>query len=544
MGYFVKLNYKKAKDNYKPHDELRVHLVYRFKAEVYNYSTGISVKKKDWNENHSKSSKTNKQFILKSDLDSADKNLLLEQKIKELNDVILNLKKQGLPPTVDLIKSHLNSLQQTKIRESYKEIHLSLLLEKYLTYIRSDAYLAFSGNSQSYVRSLTSSLKDIIAFTNNYQMKNGIRLLPADIDDSYMGGLIQHCIERGLQRSTIKKRIKVLVSFGKWLEQEHGVRFIVPKVKHKSQSPKKQIIWFEEKELQQLFEFREFEITNKNHTKHLTKNGHKIEYLYDKMRANRGSKTITYTSYEVHKDMLVFLCGTGLRFSDLVELKSDNFRFIGNNNFKRAGYQLSEIAIYPKKTSESVNIPVSRMVFEIYKKYIKNRGVGMYLFPRTGKGNPISGQKFNKHIKEICRIVGLNRLVSNPDFDWYNNIMAGTGNPKHLWEVVSSHIGRRTMIRNLVDCGYDRRTIMSITGHKQYKTLDVYYEVTQKDRMKHNHKLFSYVLDSPEKEKATSALDQFQKHQVEVYQSLLQQGKLNPETFSTLMEELYNYSQS
>ncbi|MDH3697984.1 MAG: hypothetical protein OEQ81_04920, partial [Flavobacteriaceae bacterium] len=261
MGYFVKLNYKKAKDNYKPHDELRVHLVYRFKAEVYNYSTGISVKKKDWNENHSKSSKTNKQFILKSDLDSADKNLLLEQKIKELNDVILNLKKQGLPPTVDLIKSHLNSLQQTKIRESYKEIHLSLLLEKYLTYIRSDAYLAFSGNSQSYVRSLTSSLKDIIAFTNNYQMKNGIRLLPADIDDSYMGGLIQHCIERGLQRSTIKKRIKVLVSFGKWLEQEHGVRFIVPKVKHKSQSPKKQIIWFEEKELQQLFEFREFEIT-------------------------------------------------------------------------------------------------------------------------------------------------------------------------------------------------------------------------------------------------------------------------------------------
>ena len=167
----------------------------------------------------------------------------------------------------------------------------------------------------------------------------------------------------------------------------------------------------------------------------------------------------------------------------------------------------------------------------------------MYLFPRTKKGNDISGQKFNKHIKEICRIIGLNRMVSSHDFDWYNNIMAGTGNPKRLWEVVSSHIGRRTMIRNLVDCGYDRRTIMSITGHKQYKTLDVYYEVTQKDRMKHNHKLFSYALDSPKKKKSISALNQFQKHQVEIYQSLLQQGKLNPETFAVLMEELYNFPQ-
>jgi hypothetical protein len=40
---------------------------------------------------------------------------------------------------------------------------------------------------------------------------------------------------------------------------------------------------------------------------------------------------------------------------------------------------------------------------------------------KTKYGNPISNQKFNKHIKEICKIIGIDDLVAKPSFDMMEN---------------------------------------------------------------------------------------------------------------------------
>ena len=48
-------------------------------------------------------------------------------------------------------------------------------------------------------------------------------------------------------------------------------------------------------------------------------------YIKDNIDSKEGFKR--YTSYEVYKDMLLFLCGVGCRFGDMVKMKVSNLQF-------------------------------------------------------------------------------------------------------------------------------------------------------------------------------------------------------------------------
>ena len=180
----------------------------------------------------------------------------------------------------------------------------------------------------------------------------------------------------------------------------------------------------------------------------------------------------------------------------MVNLNLENFKELEkrDKSKKKGEFIKGEFVLVPQKTGRTVRIPNTPLTWEIYVKYSSGRGVGMKLFPKTKFGNIVPNQKFNKHIKEICRIVGLNRPIQKPVYDWNNKVVDGTDRTYQLWEVVTSHIGRRTMIRTYIDVGYDRRTLMSITGHKNYKTLDVYYESTEQDRFKFNNLLHTNIV--------------------------------------------------
>ncbi len=57
--------------------------------------------------------------------------------------------------------------------------------------------------------------------------------------------------------------------------------------------------------------------------------------------------------------------------------------------------------------------------------------------------------------------------------------------PKPLYELISSHGGRRGFIKNSIDMGnMDYSTIMKLSGHKTFSEFKKYISVTQKDVMK------------------------------------------------------------
>lgn len=477
------LNYRKSKESYSPSDELIINLRYYSNGindgRLLNISTGVKCKIKDWKTNYKKT--TQKEPIKKTDKDYKKKNLILKQKESELITIISQINWDDKIPTVDLVKSLIRKGNNQKKVNSTVEIHFLVLFDLFHKYKNSLSIL-----TENTKRTINGSINDIKRFTKEYQNKNKINLLVSDIDDEWMWEFIKDCDERGLQSSTIKKRFSVLSEFGKWCNKEHKVMYFISPPKNFRVKTEKEIIFLNREEVNKLIDFNGFEIDNSEHKKLLTYNHQEIEYIVDKVETKRNNGIVKYTSFEVYKDMLLFLCGTGMRFGDMVRLRIDDYEFRDGNRTE------GSFSFIMEKTSRKVVIPIEGYVHQIWKKYSRGKKYrqGYFVFPRTKFGNPISNQKFNQHIKEICEIVGLKRWVRKPKYNLQGKVIIGSDEQVPLYDLVSSHIGRRTFIREHIEIGTPPRKIMKMTGHSSQDVFDGYYEILNKDVHGINRKIY------------------------------------------------------
>ena len=340
--------------------------------------------------------------------------------------------------------------------------------------------------------------------------------------------MIKFCDKRGLQPSTIKKRLKVLVSFSKWVGDKIGVIFSIPIPKKVFTDIEKDIIFLKRDEVLKIYKFDKFDYSNENHLDYKKKGV--LHYMKNTTPKRKKDYTIV-TSYEVYKDMLLFLCGTGMRFGDLITLRVDDKEFDSKDRMK------GEIKYQSEKTKKITRVPLNRLTMNIFNKYSSGKGKEDYLFPRTNKGNSISGTKFNKHIKEICKEIGLNRGVKSPQYNLDRTIVKGTEISVELYEKVSSHIGRKTFIREQIESGTPPRVIMSMTGHKSQKVFDGYYNILKGDRMKNNDKIFSTNLKDDESENSFG-ITKHQEEKLKKEKSLFDIGLLPKEIYLERVREI------
>ncbi|HEY4063193.1 MAG TPA: site-specific integrase [Puia sp.] len=155
------------------------------------------------------------------------------------------------------------------------------------------------------------------------------------------------------------------------------------------------------------------------------------------------------------RDLFVFGCFVGLRFSDYSAIQPGNIVPIDGDMF---------IKTITKKTKEQVIIPCNPVILEIFEKYKDNHN-------RLPKAP--SNQKFNDYIKEVCRyakLTEIGRLTSHPTLE--------------LCECISSHTARRSMATNYYLQGFPTIDLMKITGHKTEKAFLTYIRVTKLDAAK------------------------------------------------------------
>ncbi|SFP92198.1 site-specific integrase [Parafilimonas terrae] len=155
------------------------------------------------------------------------------------------------------------------------------------------------------------------------------------------------------------------------------------------------------------------------------------------------------------RDLFVFGCFVGLRFSDYNDIKPENIVQIDGDYF---------IKMETKKTKELVIIPCNPVVLDIFNKYRSNHN----RLPKS-----LSNQKFNDYIKEACKLAGMaekGRLSTSPDLE--------------LWQCVSSHTARRSFATNYYLEGFPTIDLMKITGHKTEKAFLKYIRVTKLDTAK------------------------------------------------------------
>lgn len=148
----------------------------------------------------------------------------------------------------------------------------------------------------------------------------------------------------------------------------------------------------------------------------------------------------------------LFIIGitTGLRFSDFTHVKLEHI----------AGGILS---IHQQKTGSMVQIPIHPMLQEI-----------------IDDGNmpkPISNQRFNVYLRELAQFAGVDSPVE------VKTVQGGVRKTKFVpkYELVSSHICRRSFASRLYRLGINPKIIMKLTGHKQLSTFMSYIVINDED---------------------------------------------------------------
>ena len=152
------------------------------------------------------------------------------------------------------------------------------------------------------------------------------------------------------------------------------------------------------------------------------------------------------------RDVFCFACTTGLRYSDLAQLKREHIK-------------KDEIRLTIKKTKELLDIPLnpfSKTILSKYEKMLRPLPI-------------ISNQKLNDYIKELCKFAGITEPVEIVRFRGTKR--EAITYPKH--ELIGVHTGRKTFATLSLEKGMSAEEVMTITGHRDYQSFKRYVKVTE-----------------------------------------------------------------
>lgn len=161
------------------------------------------------------------------------------------------------------------------------------------------------------------------------------------------------------------------------------------------------------------------------------------------------------------RDVFVFQCYTGLRYSDVAKLR-------------RSDIKGTFIHVVTKKTVDGLNIELNRHSIAIIDKYKESNFPGGLVLPI------ISNEKMNAHLKTVGQTVGLNEPT---------RIVYFKGNVRHeevypKWSLLTTHVGRRTFVVMALQLGIPAEVIIRWTGHSNYDAMKPYAKIV--DEVKRN----------------------------------------------------------
>lgn len=171
-------------------------------------------------------------------------------------------------------------------------------------------------------------------------------------------------------------------------------------------------------------------------------------------------KELPLSTLLIQRDIFIFQCLVGCRLQDLVCLTSRNLTCNG-----------TVLTYMAKKTRNTkpmlVTVPLLKEAQELIKKYwgIDEKG---RLFPF------ITGQEYNRALKQIFRLCGVTRNVIARD------TITGMEKTVRICDIASSHMARRTFIGNLYNNKVkDPCIICSMSGHvEDSKAFSRYREIS------------------------------------------------------------------
>ncbi|MEP5613717.1 MAG: phage integrase SAM-like domain-containing protein, partial [Cyclobacteriaceae bacterium] len=399
--------------------ECLVYIRYVHKEKSVDFSTGIKIKPASWNEkketiNSAKLINRNKQnedvykALLKSD-NIANSQIALKR--EEILSIARELQLQNIQPAASLVKEkHLKKESKVKVTDQRED---ELVIDLFSEFI-NESSLSY-GTLKGY--------KTCLYHLSSFEERISKRIRVRDINISLINDFVSFLNkdikkqggEIGLQDSSVgasKKNLKVFL-------------------------------------------------------KHLKKKGYLLDINLEDVKVAKASTPIHFlTEDEVDqlltfdfsgndrlgrvRDLFVFNCFTGLRYSDLSRLTRNHI-------------QDDSIILRTYKNQTDVFIPLTTVPRQILEAYDYNLPA-------------ISDQKFNDYIKEVGRAASIDSQVEV--------IKTKSGNKQYeyapKWQVLSSHIAIKTFITMCGSKGVSPKVVSEVTGKSVNIIMKHYYGTSKK----------------------------------------------------------------
>lgn len=403
---------KRSKDGKPIVDNVPIRMRVMFASKRIDFSTGYRIDIDKWDEDKQrvKNGCTNK---LKQSASEINSDLL--KYYTDIQLIFKGFEVKEVLPTPDQIKEAFNLKYKKVENEETQKLAFTLAF---------DEFVKECGTQNNW----TESTFEKFAAVKNHLTGFDKNLTFEVLDESKLNEYVTYLrTKKNLRNSTIGKQLGFLKWFLRWCMKKgycnnNSFETFNPKLK----TTKKKVIFLSWKELTQL---REYKIPE-------TK-----KYL------------------ERVRDVFLFTCFTGLRYSDVFNLKKSDIK---NNH----------IEVTTVKTADSLIIELndySRTILDKYKD----------IHFENNKALPvISNQNMNNYLKELGEIAGINEPIRETYYKGNDRI--DEVYPKY--ELLGTHAGRRTFICNALSMGIPAQTVMKWTGHSDYKAMKPYIDIADEDK--------------------------------------------------------------
>ena len=152
-------------------------------------------------------------------------------------------------------------------------------------------------------------------------------------------------------------------------------------------------------------------------------------------------------SLERVRDLFCLLCYTGQRFEDLINFDPKDIK---NNAW------------------DFISVKVKKRVIVPFEGYI---APAKDILERIGYSVPkISNQKFNEYIKTVGKLAGMDEIIKITRYSGKQKLVI----EKWKSDFLSSHVGRRSMVTNLLSRNVPITLVQKLTAHSDIRTLMKY----------------------------------------------------------------------
>ena len=374
-----------------------IHLFFSFEGKRLQHYTGCRIDAAKWDEETQKAKRNVPG--------AAEINKDLDKLKVKVQDIYEKAKALEINPTIEYIRERLRGNKSSNT--SFFEI-----FEEYTERRRNHAGV-------NTLKKYKSTYNHLLDFSNNKKYKLEFDSIDLSFYNKFFSYLADDCNHLN---NTISKYIKVLKSFLNYATDQGYNRNMTYK-KFSAKEDEGEVIFLTWDQLKKLY-----------------------------------SMEIESSCLSQVRDVFCFGCFTGLRYSDIYNLKKSDVKgdFIFLNTIK---------------TKEGNKIPLNSYSKNLLKKYKSMPG---------DKALPVtSNQKMNEHLKELGKLAGFKEKITLVHFRGGERIE--TTLPKY--ELLTTHVARKTFITTALKLKMQTEVIMSITGHKNHKTFKKYYKVVDEHKL-------------------------------------------------------------